>query len=181
MPRNRPSVLGFALIAALATLLFWLGGCGYHVVGTENHLPATVHTIAVPVFRNETTNYRIEQRLTDATVHELLARTKYHVVAKPEAGDTVLFGTVLTIVGNPVVFDNVTGRVTTVLVTVVVAVRLVDRATGNVLYQNGNLVFREPYEVSTDIPSFFEEEGPALDRMSQDFAARLVSAVMENY
>jgi hypothetical protein len=32
-----------------------------------------------------------------------------------------------------------------------------------------------------DIPSFFQEEGPALGRMSRDFASQLVSDVLENF
>jgi hypothetical protein len=42
-------------------------------------------------------------------------------------------------------------------------------------------VFREKYEISTDVKSFFEEQDPALDRLAKDFAARLVAAVTENY
>lgn len=165
----------------LTMVLLCLGGCGYHVVGNSNRLPATLHTIAVPAFQNNTTTYRIEQRFTDAVVHELLARTKYRVVAKPSAGDAVLYGTILSIAGSPVIFDNVTGRASTVLVTVTVAVRLEDGATGNILYRNDNVVFREAYEISTNVSSFFEEEGPALDRMSKDFAARVVAGLLENF
>src|SRR2546425_8863517 len=40
------------------------------------------------------------------------------------------------------------------------------------LYQNDNFLFRERYEVSTDVPSFFEEQDPALDRLARDFAAK---------
>jgi len=57
---------------------------------------------------------------------------------------------------------------------------LQDRA-GKVLFSNNNFVFREPYEISVDIPSFFQEEGPALDRMSRDFAAQVVSDILENF
>jgi hypothetical protein len=103
------------------------------------------------------------------------------VVAKSEDGDAVLRGSVLSIVGNPVILDDVTGRASTVLVTVSVAVTLEDKATGNTLYRNDNVIFREPYEISTDIPGFFEEEGPALDRMARDFAARLVAGLLENF
>jgi outer membrane lipopolysaccharide assembly protein LptE/RlpB len=168
-------------VAAVAACVLWLAGCGYHVAGASNHLPASIHTIAVPAFENRTTTYRIEQRLTDAVVHELLARTNYRVVANPAAGDAVLHGSVLTITGAPVIFDNATGRATTVLVTVTMAVRLEDRATGNVLYRNDSVVFREAYEISTDVPSFFEEEGPALDRLSRDFAMRVVAEMLENF
>jgi hypothetical protein len=60
-------------------------------------------------------------------------------------------------------------------------VNLQDRASGNILYQNDNLLFREPYEISTDIPSFFQEEGPALDRMARDLAGRLVADMLEKF
>ena len=79
------------------------------------------------------------------------------------------------------VFDQSTGRATTILVTVTMQARLEDRRTGNILYRNDNFVFREPYEISTDVPSFFEESGPAMDRVSRDFARRLVAEMRENY
>ena len=170
-----------AALAVLASAIFCSTGCGYHVAGRANLLPATIKTIAVPAFQNRTANYRIEERLTDAVVHEFLARTTYRVVPKPEAADAVLRGEVDTIGNSAEVFDPVNGRATTILVTVTMKVRLEDRATGNVLYHNDNFVFREPYEISTDIPSFFEEESPALDRLSRDFAQRLVSDVLEQF
>jgi outer membrane lipopolysaccharide assembly protein LptE/RlpB len=160
--------------------LLLLAGCGYRVVGRTSALPPGIHTIAVPAFVNRTTTYRIEQRLTNAVVHELLARTTYRVVARPEAADAVLRGEISSIEGDAVVFDATTGRATTMLVTVVLKVRLED-ATGKILYRNDNFVFREPYEVSTDVPSFFQEEDPALDRMARDFARRLVADLLENF
>jgi len=50
-----------------------------------------------------------------------------------------------------------------------------------VLYRNDNFVFREPYEISTDVPSFFEESGPAMDRVARDFARRLVAEMRESF
>lgn len=181
MPPSRACRVVLSVCALLCTAVLCLAGCGYRVVGRSDNLPAGIHTIAVPAFVNTTTTYRIEQRLTDAVVHELLARTKYHVVARPEAGDAVLRGNVVSITSNPVIFDAATGRATTVLVTVTLAVSLEDRATGNVLYRNDKLIFREPYEISTDIPSFFEEEGPAFDRLARDFASRVVATLLENF
>jgi hypothetical protein len=87
---------------------------------------------------------------------------------------------VTNLASGAVLYDPTTGRATTVLVTVSLRVSLQDRAGKN-LYQNNNFVFREPYEISVDIPSFFQEEGPALGRMSRDFAAQLVSDVLENF
>jgi hypothetical protein len=156
-------------------------GCGYRVVGRANNLPADIRTIAVPTFENRSSTYRVEQRLTEAVVRELLQRSKYRVVPKVEDGDAVLHGAVSSVVTYPVIFDAATGRATTVLITVTIAVRLEDRATGNVLYRNDAIVFREPYEISTDIPSFFDEQGPAFDRLARDFASRVVASILEGF
>ena len=158
-----------------------LGGCGYRVAGRANTLPATVRTIAVPAFENQTSTFRLEQRLTSAVVHELLVSTRYRVVSNPDDAEAVLRGVVLRIAGGAVVFDQETGRATTILVTVRMQARLEDRASGGVLYRNDNFVFREPYEISTDVPSFFEESGPAMDRVSRDFARRLVAEMRESF
>jgi hypothetical protein len=57
---------------------------------------------------------------------------------------------------------------------------LSDRS-GKVLYQNPAYVFREQYEVSQDLGSFFEEDSPAFRRLSQDFARTLVSDILEGF
>src|SRR5690242_2168266 len=158
-----------------------MSGCGYHVAGKSDTLPKSIHTIAVPALENKTTSYRIEQRLTAATVHEFLAKTSYRVVSNPENGDAVLRGKVLSLEAVPLLFDTTTGRATTMLVSVKCEVTFEERETGKVLYHTDNFLFRNQYEISTDVKSFFEEQDPALDRLAQDFAARLVAAVTENY
>jgi outer membrane lipopolysaccharide assembly protein LptE/RlpB len=158
-----------------------LCGCGYHVAGRSEALPKSIHVIAVPALENKTTSYRIEQRLTAATVHELLAKTSYRVVSDPANGDAVLRGKVVSLEAVPLLFDTTTGRATTMLVTVKCEVTFEERETGKVLYHTDNFLFRNQYEISTDVKSFFEEQDPALDRLAQDFAARLVAAVIENY
>jgi hypothetical protein len=165
----------------MSAVIAGVNGCGYRVAGHVNTLPSNIKTIAVPAFQNRTSTYRIEQRLTGAVVSELLADTRYHVVARAEDGDAVLYGVVTGVGGGVVVFDQTTGRATTVLVTVTMQARLEDRRTGKLLYSNPNYVFREPYEISTDVPSFFEESGPAMDRVSRDFARRLVAEMRESY
>ena len=159
----------------------WLGGCGYHVAGTTPSLPQSVHVIAVPALENATTSYRLEQRLTSATVHEFLAKTQYRVVSNPVDGDAVLRGKILSLEAVPLLFDTKTGRATTMLVTIKCEVTLTQNGTEKVLFRSNNFLFRSQYEISTDVASFFEEQDPALDRVARDFAQRLVAAVTENY
>jgi hypothetical protein len=161
-------------------------GCGYHLAGHSSTLPTTIHSIAVPAIENKTSSYRIEQRLTSATIHEFLARTHYRIVSNPDDGDAVLRGRVVSLEAVPLLFqstsptDNNT-RATSMLVTVKCEVTLEERGSGKILYHTENFLFRNQYEVSTDVKSFFAEQDPALDRVAADFASRLVAAVMENY
>lgn len=159
----------------------WAAGCGYHVAGTASALPKSVHVIAVEALENKTSSYRIEQKLTAATIHEFLARTQYKVVSNAANGDAVLRGKVLSVEAVPLLFDTATGRATTMLVTVKCEVTLTERGTDKVLFHSENFLFRNEYEISTDVKSFFEEQDPALDRLALDFAKKLVAAVIENY
>jgi Lipopolysaccharide-assembly len=168
-------------LAGLILCLVDATGCGYHVAGRSSSLPKNVRVIAVPALENKTASYRIEQRLTAATVHEFLAKTSYRIVSDPANADAVLRGKVLIVEAAPLLFDTATGRATTMLVTVKCEVTLEDRESGKALYHTDNFLFRNEYEISTDVKSFFEEQDPALDRLAQDFAARLVAAVTENY
>src|SRR2546422_7506972 len=169
------------IATALMGAALWGVGCGYHVAGRSDALPKSIHVIAVPALENKTTSYRIEQRLTTATVHEFLAKTPYRVVPDPANGDAVLRGKVLNLEAVPLLFDTKTGRATTMLITVKCEVTLEERESGKILYHTDNFLFRNEYDLSTEVKSFFEEQDPALDRLAQDFAARLVAAVTENY
>jgi outer membrane lipopolysaccharide assembly protein LptE/RlpB len=175
----KPGNFTCALIAAAVLA----AGCGYRVAGRSDSLPKSIHVLAIPALENKTSSYRIEQKLTAATVHEFLAKTQYRVSSNPEQGDAVLRGTVISVEAVPLLFDTATGRATTMLVTVKCAISLTEAATQKVLYQTNNFLFRNEYEISTssNVKGFFEEQDPALDRLAQDFAARLVAAVTENY
>jgi hypothetical protein len=173
----------------------FLSSCGYHVGGTGSRLPPGLKVIAVPALENHTTRYRIEQRMTEAVVREFLARTRYRIVSTEDSADAVLHGEIMSFEATPAVFDTTptpnstsnpnvnttTARATTMLVSVRLKVRLEERETKRVLYQNDNYLFREPYEISTDPSKFFDEQGPALERMSRDFASRLVADIVENF
>jgi len=156
-------------------------GCGYHTVGHTVALPQNVHTIAIPGFVSQSQTFRIEQRLTDAVVREFNTRTQFHVIHEARAdSDAVLKGTVLSASATPVTYDSTTGRAASALVTVSMQVTLTDRQ-GKVLFQNPSYLFHEQYELSRDLPSFFEEDSPAVDRLSRDFARTLVANILEAY
>jgi hypothetical protein len=60
-------------------------------------------------------------------------------------------------------------------------VELVDNRTQKSVYENKDMVFRSEYQISPDVKSFFEEQDPALDRLSRDLASHIVSSVLEGF
>src|SRR5260370_5779491 len=123
LPYLNPALARTAKPRAAAILLLiagcsYLAACGYHVAGRSDALPKNIHVIAVPALENATNSYRIDQKLTSATVHEFLAATPYKITSNPAAGDAVLPGKVLTLEAVPLLFDTQTGRATTMLATV---------------------------------------------------------------
>jgi outer membrane lipopolysaccharide assembly protein LptE/RlpB len=178
---NHRLVAGVAA-AGMIALALASAGCGYHTTGNAaSELPRSVKTIAIPGFVSRSPTFRIEQQLTDAVVREFNARTQYHVILKDKAdADATLKATVLMANSSPLAYDSQTGRAASALVNVVVQVSLTDRK-GKILFQNPNYVFHDQYELSRDLSSFFQEDSPAVDRLSRDFARTLVANILEAY
>ncbi|HLX84442.1 MAG TPA: LPS assembly lipoprotein LptE [Terriglobales bacterium] len=173
---TRLATAGFTLALGLSSL-----GCGYHTVGSSVQLPQNIRTIAIPGFVSQSQTFRVEQLLTDAVVREFDARTQYHVIHDAHAdADATLKATVLSASATPLAYDSQTGRAASALITVSIQVKLTDRQ-GKVLFDNPSYLFHEQYEISRDLPSFFQEDSPAVDRLSRDFARTLVANILEAY
>jgi outer membrane lipopolysaccharide assembly protein LptE/RlpB len=169
-----------ASFAALAAALL-LTGCGYRFQGQADALPKDIKTIAVPAFGNATARYRLAERLPAAITHELIARTRYNVVADANDADAVLTGSVNRYANFPTTFDPASGRASAVQMSVFLTVTLTDRKTGKVLYTRKDFEARERYEIATDQRAYLEESDAAIDRLSRDVARSVVSAILENF
>jgi outer membrane lipopolysaccharide assembly protein LptE/RlpB len=178
----------FVLLVALA--LPAVSGCGYHTLGSPAHLPGTVHTLAVPIFKNKTQFYHTEVPMTQAVVREFTDRTRLSVTGDSGDGaDATVSGTILSESVQPLTYRTQTtavqtGQTTSVtssfLITINVNVVVTDR-DHRVLYQHTNYVFHEQFETTADLTSFIEEDSPAVQRLSRDFAQALVSDILESF
>ncbi len=179
--RPHPAWIGSPVLPLALLIAIFSVACGYHTAGHSVILPAGTETIAIPAFVNHTQTYKIEQKLTSAVVREMVTRTHYHVVNEAsDSVDATLRGTVLSTSTSPLTYDSQTGRASSALVVVTAKVTLTNRQ-GKVLYENPSYLFREEYQVSRELSSFFEEDSPALDRLSREFARTLVSNVLEGF
>lgn len=178
-----------AVLSLTAAICLFVSACGYHVAGHDTALPKSIRVIAIPALENKTTSYRIEQKLTAATIHEFLAKTNYKITSNPSSADAVLTGKVVSVEAVPLTFQvqqpsattASTAQATTMLVTVKCEVTLTESDSQKILFHSDNFLFRNEYELSTDVKTFFEEQDPALDRLAKDFAQKLVAAVLENF
>ena len=183
-PRHRvteKNELKHLCISVALWLILAPTGCGYKTGGHAAVLPPGVQTISIPAFINQSKTYRVEQVLTAAVVREFIGRTHYRVLNHEDtAADATLRGTVISTQLTPVAYDSVTGRAASAIIVVNMRVSLVDRF-GKTLFENPNYSIHEQYQISREITSFFEEESPAVDRLSQDFARTLVSNILEAF
>jgi outer membrane lipopolysaccharide assembly protein LptE/RlpB len=178
MPRRIATLL-------LVLPLLPLAGCGYALAGRGSSLPSYIQTIGVPLFTNATSVFDIEQRLTERVRLEFIGRGRYRVVADETGTDAVLKGEITGISVRPTAFTQ-EQQASRYEVAVVIKVEFRDVKSGKALYENPAQTFREEYEVTTgtvasDASAFFGQNQHALERIGNDFAKTVVSAILEAF
>ena len=131
----------------------------------------------MPTFGNRTTEFKIEQRLTDAVRRELIQRTRYRVTSA-DAGDVVLTGDVLNVRSIPIILTD-RGRSIAYTIEVELDVRMVDGRDRRVLFQNERWTFREVFELSNESEGFLPEDTAAVERLARRFANSLVASLIQ--
>ena len=173
----------------LAVALSACSGCGYHTIGSAAHLPDSIHTLAVPIFKNKTQFYHTEVPMTQAVAREFINRTRLQVTSTTDDADATVNGTILSETVQPLTYRSetsttATGQTSSVtssfLITINVDVVVTDR-DNRVLYRHSNYLFHEQFETATDLNSFIQEDAPAIQRLSRDFAEALVSDILESF
>jgi len=177
-----------------------LSSCGYHVGGKADLVPKSIQTIAVPAFANSSIHYKLTDDLPRAISREFIARTRFKIEQNPDAADAILHGTVNAVTTFPTIYDPVSGKATSVQVLISMSLSLVERSTGKVLYSNPSYAAKESFDIAASTivgpgqtsggttvnnqisaHQFFDESGPAYDRLEQEIARQVVSSVVENF
>jgi outer membrane lipopolysaccharide assembly protein LptE/RlpB len=160
--------------------LVMLSGCGYALVGHNNFLDPSIHTIEVPAFINRTTRVELEQRVTQAVSEEFVSRGRLKLVTTDKEADAILKGSIDTFNIFPIAFDN-QGRATRYQISITAKIELVDhRHDDKTLWKNDQYRFTENYEVNltTDV---FDQETRAIREIAVRFAEGLVTNLLEGF
>jgi hypothetical protein len=162
-------------------LLLTLAGCGYHQAGSATNIPASVRTLAVPVFTTNAQAFHTEMAFTQATIRELNTRTKYRILTSDsDSADATLKGTIVSQTVAPLTYDGATGQSSSYLITITAKV-LLTAHDGHVLYRNDGFVYHEQYQSTQDLSGFIQEDNKAVNRVAKDFAQAVVSDMLESF
>jgi hypothetical protein len=130
---------------AAATLALALAGAGCAYSTSTALLPAHLKTVAVPVFENTTSEYTLEQQVTDAVIARFVADNHLRVVDERSA-NLVVKGRILGY-RNAVFGFNTATNANEYRVTIEVAVTLKDQVKNRELWSDDNLVKTANYYV----------------------------------
>jgi outer membrane lipopolysaccharide assembly protein LptE/RlpB len=168
-------------IVLFSSVLLFLTGCGYTLVGTgASALPPNVKTVWVPTFVNDTTVVGVEQELTDAVLRELSARGRLKPSKDRTKADADLNGRLTSLSVAPVRFDT-NGIAVEYQVTVTANLAVIDRATEKPIFAEPSFVFRQPYVVPGTSRSYYDREREAILALAVPFAQSLVTTILEGF
>ena len=176
------NLLNLLLVAAMAAAG---PGCGYSLAGRGSFLPDSIRVIGVPEFTNQTTYLEVERRFTERVRSEFIGRGRYQVLAQESGADAVLRGSITSLSIVPANFND-NQQATRYIIVVNTKIEFVDLKTNKALWENPSMVFREEYDLPPDTqagnPSaFFGQGSNALERVANDFARSVVSAILEAF
>ena len=132
-------------LLALASLF----GCGYQLGGPGAAIPAGARTIGIQLFKSHVRETGLEVHLRRAVEEEFRRRGVLRVVPAAEA-DLVLSGDIRRFTDVPVAF-SATDEAIQYQTIVQVGMRLVERATGRVVYENKVLQESQDFGAETGV------------------------------
>jgi hypothetical protein len=171
---------------AMLCLALLPAGCGYALAGRGTFLPSYIRTVGIPMLENRSTFYQVEQVLTEKIRSEFIGRGKYNVVPGNEGADAVLTGEIIGISVQPVGFND-QQLASRYLFTMTMRVAFTDSRTNEILWSDDALTFRGEYELATrgatalEGGSFLDQERSSFDRIGNDVARSVVTAISEAF
>jgi len=152
--------------------------CGYHLSGSGNQIPDYVKSIYIPDFENKSNRFQAEQFVTFAIREEFIRRSQLVLVDSLSKADSILEGEITRFDVKPVSYSD-TAQANLYRVTINLAVKFIDMKNNNIIYENKGVSFSDQYEIETG--DFFSQETEALEKISSEFAASIVSNILENF
>ncbi|MDW7759687.1 MAG: LPS assembly lipoprotein LptE [Acidobacteriota bacterium] len=166
------------LILLLAAVLTFFE-CGYRLRGTGSFLPAHVQKMSIPMFKNSTTRFELDLKLTRSVISEMVIRGKVQVVQETEGADALLDGEIVSFRVSPIAFTE-QAAADRYNIRIVARIALRDLVRQRVIFSDASFVFTEEYEVPEG-SDFESVESEAIDKVAEKFARSLVVSILEGF
>ena len=167
---------GRTIVAALLAAACAAGGCAYSVSGV---LPGHLKTLAVPVFGNNTVEFRLADDVTLAITDAFLADRRLRIVRERDA-DAVLRGTVVAY-RNQVYGYTAQERATQYEIVLVVQVSFRDQVKNRILWKEDQLAVRTTYNVVPVGGEAAKTETEGRKEVIQKLADQIVSRTVQGW
>lgn len=153
--------------------------CAYRLRGTGSFLPSHIKKMNIPMFKNLTTRFELDVKLTKKVIDEVVARGKVGISGDMASADAVLLGEITSFSVTPIAFSK-EASADRYNITIVASITLRDLVNQKVVFSNPHFVYQGEYEVpqGTDFESV---ESEALDSIAEKFARSLVSTILEGF
>src|SRR6516225_1030020 len=180
-------IKAFALGAALLAIVLE-SGCGYTLAGRGSFLPAYIHRIGIPLFVNTSSVFDLDRLVTERVRTEFIGRGKYTIVPDATGVDGLVTGTITAVFLTPVAF-NTAQQATRYALIMSASVEFKDMQANKVLWSNPSMQYREEFALDPvnpntgqqDLSAFLGQNQNAKQRMANEFARALVSAILEAF
>jgi hypothetical protein len=142
--------------------------------------------VSIPPFENRSDVLEVAEVLTREVRNEFIGRGNYRLEAEAAAADAVLQGEVLAVSYVPVAFDD-QQLGTRYLFTITMRIAFVENRTGDPLWSNDALTFREEYEQRAASGAgdagvaLLDQESGSMDRIASDVARSVVTSILEAF
>ena len=167
---------GRALALGLALLAVDLAGCGYAFRG---NLPDHIKTVAVPVFKNKTSEPAVETLLTSAVVEAFASNGRLRVV-RPEDADAILDGEVVGYSVQSIAFDN-KANVRQYRLLVTMNLRLRDVRRSSILFEEQSLKEKADFQVLGAVSQTISAEEGAVRTAATEIGRAIVSLTIDRF
>jgi hypothetical protein len=167
---------GRSLAGALTGALLAAGGCSYTVSGV---LPGHLKTLAVPVFGNNTVEFRLADDVTQAITEAFLGDRRLRLVREQDA-DAVMRGTIVSY-RNQVYGFTAEERATQYEVVLVLQISFRDQVKNRVIWKEDQLVARTTYSVVSVGGAAARTETEGRAEVIQKVADQIVSRTVQGW
>jgi outer membrane lipopolysaccharide assembly protein LptE/RlpB len=181
---------GAALFLFLFLCLAWLPGCGYHFRAVGEPVGIEISSLAIPMIESTSSRLGFEGEFTKVIREEFISRANIPLVSEDKAA-MVLIAKVYDIKTDPLSYaitqNSVRGETVNYEETnarwlrIQMEARLVERATGKVIWEDKDLAEKASFSVGTDPLTNRYNERKAVSQIAKNLARRLYLQTMERF